>query len=155
MTWRTIGRPHSGCNTFGIPERIRVPSPAARTSALRGRYCLIRAPSSFRVPRARGRGFEPRLRTPKDLVLPLHHPRNRPTIVPLRGGPSRSGSVASRHGIADQEAPQAHAQEEAQEAAEEDPLAASSAGQVSSDRPPGRSFRVPGRSVVTNPVIFG
>ncbi len=29
------------------------------------------------LPRAaRGRGFEPRLRTPKDLVLPLHHPRN-------------------------------------------------------------------------------
>jgi len=26
--------------------------------------------------RARGRGFEPRLRTPKDLVLPLHHPRH-------------------------------------------------------------------------------
>ena len=40
-----------------------------------------------------------------------------------------------RHGLTDQEAPQAHAQEEAQEAAEEDPLATSSAGQVSSDRP--------------------
>src|SRR5262249_5896885 len=46
------------------------------------------------------------------------------------------------HGIADQKAPQAHAQEEAQEAAEEDPLAASSAGQVSSGRPQGRPFRV-------------
>src|SRR5207237_10124517 len=46
---------------------------AARTTALRGRYCFI-----YELPfsRARGRRFEPRLRTPKDLVLPLHHPRN-------------------------------------------------------------------------------
>jgi len=39
-------------------------------------------------------------------------------------------TLPSRHGVTDQEAPQAHAQEEAQEASEEDPLAASSAGQV-------------------------
>jgi hypothetical protein len=26
-----------------VPDRIRVPSPAARTTALKGRYCLIRA----------------------------------------------------------------------------------------------------------------
>src|SRR5437763_15204094 len=51
-------------------------------------------------------------------------------------------NVRLRHGLTDQKAPQAHAQEEAQEAAEEDPLAASSAGQVGSDRPSGRSFRV-------------
>src|SRR5205823_6997502 len=34
------------------------------------------APPASPFHRARGRGFEPRLRTPKDLVLPLHHPRN-------------------------------------------------------------------------------
>jgi hypothetical protein len=44
------------------------------------------------------------------------------------GVPTASDTVTLRHGFTDQEAPQAHAQEEAQEAAEEDPLAASSAG---------------------------
>ena len=29
-----IGRPHSGCSTFGTAERIRVPSPAARISTV-------------------------------------------------------------------------------------------------------------------------
>ena len=91
---------------------------------------------------ARGRGFEPRLGTPKDPVLPLHHPRSVPTIaVGLHGDRAdwEHGAAiryrAHRHGLPDQEAPQAHAQEEAQEASEEDPLATSSAGQVSSDRP--------------------
>src|SRR5437764_15217020 len=60
----------------------------------------------------------------------------------LRASLAASGSVDPRHGLIDQEAPQAHAQEEAQEAAEEDPLAASSAGQVGSGRPTGRPFRV-------------
>ena len=36
ITWRTIGRPHSGCSTVGSEDRIRVPSPAARTTADRG-----------------------------------------------------------------------------------------------------------------------
>src|SRR5262245_4877971 len=43
-TWRTMGRPQRECNTFGVPERMRVPSPAARTTALKGRYCFMRAP---------------------------------------------------------------------------------------------------------------
>src|SRR3954454_9545929 len=66
-----------------------------------------------------------------------------------------SGSVALRHGLTDQEAPQAHAQEEAQEAAEKDPLAASSAGQVSSGRPTGAAVsrvRVIFHGWITTPV---
>ena len=51
--------------------------------------------------------------------------------------------VRTRHGLTDQEAPQAHAQEEAQEASEEDPLAASSAGQVAAAAPSGRPSRTP------------
>src|SRR5205823_7987284 len=47
------------------------------------------------------------------------------------------------HGFADQEAPQAHAEEEAQEDAEGDPLAASSRQvALETDRPSGRSIRV-------------
>src|SRR5438552_17268842 len=55
----------------------------------------------------------------------------------LRASLAASGSVDPRHGLIDQEAPQTHAQEEAQEAAEEDPLATPSAGQVGSGRPAG------------------
>jgi hypothetical protein len=51
-----------------------------------------------------------------------------PTERPLEGDSRPSDTVTPRHGLIDQEAPQAHAQEEAQEAAEEDPLAAPSAG---------------------------
>ena len=36
-TWRIMGRPHSRCRGFGRSERIRVPSPAARTTADSGR----------------------------------------------------------------------------------------------------------------------
>ena len=32
-TWRSIGRPHSGCSTLGVVDRMRVPSPAASTTA--------------------------------------------------------------------------------------------------------------------------
>ena len=71
-------------------------------------------------------------------MLPLHHPRividgQRPLRGAARGCPA---SVAPRHGLTDQEAPQAHAQEEAQEAAEEDALAAP---QQASNRPTRRS----------------
>ena len=47
---------------------------------------------------------------------------------PHRGDRRPSDTVTPRHGLTDQEAPQAHAQEETQEAAEEDSLATSSAG---------------------------
>ena len=48
------------------------------------------------------------------------------------------------HGFADQEAPQAHAEEEAQEASEEDPLAAPPAGQVTTaPRAPFRPMSIP------------
>ena len=45
-------------------------------------------------------------------------------------GPPGSGYGSARHGLTDQEAPQAHAQEEAQEASQEDSLAASPAGSL-------------------------
>ena len=60
---------------------------------------------------------------------PVAGPGGAPDIVPLR------------HGVTDQKAPQAHAQEEAQEAAEEDPLAASSAGSVALASQPIRTPR--------------
>src|SRR5262249_29632712 len=58
---------------------------------------------------ARGRGFEPRLRTPKDLVLPLHHPRwayqgtaylsrTRVSAVPERGNAPSEPSVGNETG---------------------------------------------------------
>src|SRR5438552_18914487 len=82
---------------------------------------------------ARGRGFEPRLETPKDSVLPLHHPRSQLTL-PSRSCPigpvwppwAVPSTVGPCHGLPDQEAPQAHEEEEAQEASEKDALAASS-----------------------------
>ena len=40
-------------------------------------YLSARSGRPGRAVVARGRGFEPRHRTPKDLVLPLHHPRPR------------------------------------------------------------------------------
>src|SRR4051794_36465997 len=56
------------------------------------------------------------------------------------------GSVGSRHGKPDQEAPQAHAQEEAQEDAEAHPLPASGQGQVDLPAAYGRLVRVTTRS---------
>ncbi len=35
-TYASMGRPQMGCSTLGVPERMRVPSPAASTTALRG-----------------------------------------------------------------------------------------------------------------------
>src|SRR5882672_918382 len=35
-TWPSNVRPSSGCNTFGSAERMRLPSPAARTTTVRG-----------------------------------------------------------------------------------------------------------------------
>ena len=50
-TWRTIGRPHSWCSGLGRFERIRVPSPAASTTAESGRGGSW-AHSSVPAPRA-------------------------------------------------------------------------------------------------------
>jgi hypothetical protein len=47
-----------------------------------------------------------------------------PVLAALFAAHPRPGSISARHGISDQEAPQAHAQEEAQEDAQEDALAA-------------------------------
>src|SRR5205807_8834137 len=101
-------------------------------------------------------GFEPRLATPKDPVLPLHHPR--PVVSTLPATVTRfapvpqmtvttemSASVTRRHGLPDQEAPQAHAQEEAQEAVEEDPLAATPAGPLARQSPSRRRAGRPAR----------
>src|SRR5262245_17577082 len=159
-TWRTMGRPQRECSTFGVPERMRVPSPAARTTALKGRYCFMRAPFGLggegsNLDSGLQRTLCCRYTTPEcshrrdydadnsDLNAASPEPPAFAALVgvalaphpPLGSRCARSGSVASRHGLIDQEAPQAHAEEEAQEAAEEDPLAASSAGQVSSGRP--------------------
>src|SRR5205807_3347286 len=47
--------------------------------------CIARIMGAPSPPLARGRGFEPRLRTPKDLVLPLHHPRTASTLAAAAG----------------------------------------------------------------------
>ena len=139
-----------------------MPSPAASTTATVDRSGICPSLGSRRPTArpslgvARGRGFEPRLGTPKDPVLPLHHPRQVVATLPaarpqrhggVRGAPtSRMCASAepdylpTRHGLTDQEAPQAHAQEEAQEASEEDALAASSAGPLAHLSPFRASF---------------
>ena len=79
---RTAGAAPSACD-----DCMRVPSPAASTTALSGSdwFAICGSHSSAgcsagaRV--ARGRGFEPRLGTPKDPVLPLHHPRTSPSTL--------------------------------------------------------------------------
>src|SRR5436305_4729418 len=61
------------------------------------------------------------------------------------GRPGTPATLSSAHGFADQEAPQAHAEEEAQEDAEGDPLAAPSRQvALETDRPEGRSVLRPG-----------
>ena len=87
-----------------------------------------------------------RYTTPESTNLPTNRATAMSSSCTVRrsaGGLAASGSVALRHGLTDQEAPQAHAQEEAQEAAEEDPLATSSAGQVGSGRPIGAAVSRP------------
>src|SRR5262249_27689859 len=55
-------RPGSGCRCFGVSERMRVPSPAARTTA---------ASFEFVTEIAGAPGFEPGIAGPKPAALPL------------------------------------------------------------------------------------
>ena len=94
-TWSTIGRPHSGCSTLGVPRaHPRAFAGGEHDGGERSvlAHRLVSDSCSAPPALARGRGFEPRLRTPKDLVLPLHHPRILTTIAaaPARDGRSRS-----------------------------------------------------------------
>ena len=82
--WRKV-LPANSCRTFGLDERMRVPSPAARMiaadSAISVRLqfsadCRIAArPRIAAEPGAKvpPPGLEPRQRVPKTRVLPLHH----------------------------------------------------------------------------------
>ena len=149
-TCSTIGRPQSGWRTLGVSERMRVPSPAARTTADSGRYWLMRSPPAVlavrRTAEVLGLGGEASnldLGLQRTLCCRYTTP-DRPLTIPPRvcdrgphnvTGVNNADSFADRHGLTDQEAPQAHAQEEAQEAAEEDPLAAPSAGPLALAEP--------------------
>ena len=70
-TQSTIRRPRIGCRCFGTSERMRVPSPAAMTTA-------PRVLSPFDDTEAGAPGFEPGITGPKPVALPLGH-------APLRG----------------------------------------------------------------------
>ena len=64
-TQSTIRRPRSGCRCFGRSERMRVPRPAAITTAPRV--------LSLFVTKAGAPGFEPGITGPKPVALPLGH----------------------------------------------------------------------------------
>ena len=105
MTCSTIARPQIMCSGLGRAERMRVPSPAARTIAetlmaatacggLGGRVTQFIAP---------GRGIEPLFTEPKSGVLPIERPRKRRWDVlrrdsPYRAGPRSTGSLPRRMG---------------------------------------------------------
>src|SRR5439155_22261006 len=95
-------------------------------------------PGRIRAPRRTGQLAPARGQELKTTRRVYTTPRNVNDDRSRYGGPlAASGRFDIRHGLIDQEAPQAHAEEEAQEAAEEDPLATSPAGQVGSGRPIG------------------
>ena len=87
-------------------QHLRRGRPHARALARRQHDCAHRSdlvrhlgPSLLArgCPGARGRGFEPRLGTPKDPVLPLHHPR--PSCHhATRGGPGGDRPMCTRRG---------------------------------------------------------
>ena len=74
-TRRSIGLPARGCSTLGKDERMRVPSPAARTTTVRGvvggTICIASVVGEKRV--VARLGFEPRQTDSKSVVLPLHN----------------------------------------------------------------------------------
>src|SRR5260221_1389289 len=136
---------------------MRVPSPAARTTAVMGRYGLICVaflpPPAGRTISLGGEGSNLDSRLQRTLccryTTPDPNRRYRRATARPRGLARPRDPEYRRlfHGLPDQKAPPAHAEEEAQEASEEDALAASSAGQVSpqpfsSGRPSGRPLRV-------------
>ena len=74
-TRRSIGLPARGCSTLGNDELMRVPSPAARTTTVRGvvggTICIASVVGEKRV--VARLGFEPRQTDSKSVVLPLHN----------------------------------------------------------------------------------
>ena len=141
MTCSTIARPQMRCSGLGLAERIRVPSPAARTIALR-RSCALPRPRGRSEPLARwrcarrmrgrgtnegsvsiapGGGLEPPYSEPKSDVLPLNDPGLVAAAHRIARVPRSAGSLRRSYGFSDQEAAQADAQEEAQEDASPHP----------------------------------
>ena len=80
-TWTTIGRPHTRWIGFGRSERIRVPSPAARTMAETGRPLMGEV-----VPEVRGR--------PASSRWPICHDSSTGATPDLVGTCGRTSSVA-------------------------------------------------------------
>src|SRR5581483_1323755 len=187
ITCRTSGRPHKRCRGLGRADFIRVPSPAASTTADIGRELIppvyrAATPQRNAFTIAGAEGIEPPFAAPKTAVLPLddapltssayrppsdppsnwrqlrtdsvHRCRQLRALPVLAAATHRFGAClpperwwevdgetagfrpsalrrypVRPHGVVDQEAPQADAQEEAQEDAEGHPLAAAG-GQV-------------------------
>ena len=86
------------CSGLGRWDRIRVPSPAAKTIAYAGitQYYHERPwpdrSADARPSLAPGRGLEPLFSEPKSAVLPLDDPG--PTLVPF--GPNDASTVSER-----------------------------------------------------------
>ena len=64
----TIGRPHTGCRTFGSDERIRVPSPAAMIRTVAPPQVKRRSPANRRPER-----YRPSRRRPAPDLRPGAH----------------------------------------------------------------------------------
>ena len=79
-TQSTIRRPRIGCRCFGTSERMRVPSPAAMTTA-------PSVLSPLDDTEAGAPGFEPGITGPKPVALPLGH-------APERGSSCHSRAIA-------------------------------------------------------------
>jgi hypothetical protein len=107
-------RPPGSHGRAGTGRELRSPLPPQRPLLWARRSTL----GGF-VRRGQGRPPAP------DVLFSLARltPARRPIGARREGALSPAASLPSRHGFADQKAPQAHAQEEAQEDAEGDPLA--------------------------------
>src|SRR4029077_18073035 len=94
-------RPSTGCRSFGTAERIRVPSPAAMTTAAIG-VSVTRGVSMAGAP-----GFEPGIAGPKPAALPLGYAPENASILadlhPARFEPTQarrmSMALARRHAL--------------------------------------------------------
>jgi hypothetical protein len=140
----SCSRHHSSTWRFGSTrpsDRRRMslrPSSTAIVRSCRTRWTRCeRKPAATPRSTSWARAREPSvaLSAANSCTAVLQSPRRYTTEHPDASAPAAPccrlpASVATRHGIPDQEAPQAHAQEEAQEASEEDALGAPSTGQV-------------------------
>ena len=81
-THHSPSRPLSGLRPGPVRPRSAI---ATSVHPIDASLCILRSLIAAPVRRtARGRGFEPRLGTPKDPVLPLHHPRRAPIDLTRR-----------------------------------------------------------------------